>query len=123
MTPKTLLLVDDDEDFLSGLEAFLSRRGFRVLTASGPEAGLKMAREERPDLFVLDVNMGGMDGYAMCSELKADDATFDTPVIFLSGRTEAGDLLRGYYAGAHEYLTKPVDLDQLFRQVMKLLGS
>lgn len=118
---KTLLLVDDDVDFLSGMAAFLTAKGFRVLTAASGEAGLGMARQFHPDLFVLDVTMPGMDGFALCAALKADDGTFDTPVLFLSGKNEAGDVLRGYYAGAHEYLTKPVDLDQFLRQVHKLL--
>ena len=120
--PKTLLLVDDDPDFLAGLTAPLSRRGYEVLTASSAAEGLRMARERKPDLFVLDVQMGDMDGYAMCAALKQADATFDTPVIFLSGMSEAGDMLRGYYAGAHDYLTKPVDLDELFRKIAKLIG-
>ncbi len=123
MMPKTLLLVDDDEDFLSGLQAFLAKKGFRTVTANSAEAGIEVAKRERPDLFGLDVNMTGMDGYAMCAALKADDETFDTPVIFLSGRGEAGDMLRGYYPGAHESMTKPVDLDQLVRQLAKLLGA
>ena len=119
---KTLLLVDDDPDFLEGLTAPLSRRGYRILTASSAEEGLRLAKQEKPDLFVLDVQMGEMDGYAMCAALKQADATFDTPVIFLSGMSEAGDMLRGYYAVAHDYLTKPVDLDELFRKIAKLIG-
>ena len=122
---KTLLLVDDDEDFLEAMEGWLSERGYRVLTADDAEKGLKMAREERPDLLVLDVNMGfgEDDGFALCARLKANDETFDTPVIFLSGQSAAGDMLRGFYAGAHEYLTKPVDREILLRQMRKLLGA
>ena len=123
--PKTLLLVDDDRDFLAGMEGWLSERGFRVLTAADSESGLKAAREAQPDLLVLDVDMGRgePDGYALCARLKADDETFDTPVIFLSGKTAAGDMLRGFYAGAHEYLTKPVDREILLRQLRKLLEA
>ena len=123
MTPKTLLLVDDEVDFLEGLEAFLAKKGYTVHTASSAEEGIEAGKRLKPDLFVLDVNMGGMDGYAMCAALKQDDATFDTPVIFLSGRNEAGDMLRGYYAGAHDYLTKPVDLEELLRKISKLIGA
>ena len=95
-----------------------------VLTASGSEEGLKAAREERPDLLLLDVNLGrgAADGYSFCARLKQDDQTFDTPVIFLSGQTSAGDMLRGFYAGAHEYLTKPVDREALLNRLRKLLG-
>ncbi len=120
---KTLLLVDDDPDFLAGLSAFLETKGFQVDTAASAEAGIQAARELRPDLCVLDVKMEGMDGYAMCEALKQDDQTFETPVIFLSGLTETGDVLRGYYAGAHEYLTKPVDQDELLRKIAKLIGT
>ena len=122
---KTLLLIDDDLDFLEGLEGWLAKRGFRVLTAAGSEEGLKMIRKERPDLLVLDVNLGRgtPDGFSLCAKLKQDDETFDTPVIFLSGQTAAGDMLRGYYAGAHEYLTKPLDREVLLNRLRKLLGS
>ena len=121
--PKTLLLVDDDADFLSALSGFLSGKGYRVLTAPSGDEGLKTAKSDRPDLFILDVSMPGMDGYALCSALKQADATFDTPVVFLSGNLEAGDMLRGYYAGAHEYLTKPVDRGELHRKIVKLIGA
>ena len=123
MPQKTLLLVDDDRDFLDGLTAPLARRGYRVLSATSAPEGLEVAKREKPDLFVLDVQMGEMDGYALCAALKQADATFDTPVIFLSGMSEAGDMLRGYYAGAHDYMTKPVDLDELFRKIAKLIGA
>ena len=123
MSAKTLLLVDDDADFLEGLRAFLVKKGYQVHTADSAETGIVAGKSLKPDLFVLDVNMGGMDGYAMCAALKQDDQTFDTPVIFLSGRSEAGDMLRGYYAGAHDYLTKPVDLDEMLRKVTKLIGA
>ena len=121
--PKSLLLVDDDSDFLKGLSMTLGKRGYQVRTADTAEEGLKLAQAQKPDLFLLDVQMPGMDGYALCAALKQADATFDTPVIFLSARSEAGDMLRGYYAGAHDYLAKPVDLDELFRKVSKLIGS
>ena len=120
---KTLLLVDDDPDFLAGLAAFLRTKGFRVETAASAEAGIRATRELHPDLCILDVKMEGMDGYAMCEALKQDDQTFETPVIFLSGLSETGDVLRGYYAGAHEYLTKPVDPDELLRKIAKLIGT
>ena len=121
--PKTLLLVDDDEDLLAALTAFLSKNGYAVITAPTGEEGLKVARERRPDLLVLDVRMPGMSGYALCAALKQEDQTFDTPVIFLSGHGEAGDMLRGYYAGAHDYLVKPVDKDDLLRKIAHLIGS
>lgn len=123
MTAKTVLMVDDDPDFLAGLTPPLQKRGYRVLTANTPETGLAVAQSEKPDLFILDVQMPGMDGYALCAALKQADETFDTPVIFLSGRSEAGDMLRGYYAGAHDYLTKPVEVEELFRKIAKLIGA
>ena len=121
--PKTLLLVDDEPDFLAALSAFLTAKGYRVLTAGSGEEALGLARLHQPDLYVLDVAMPGMDGYALCAALKEADETFAAPVIFLSGQGQAGDMLRGYYAGAHEYLTKPLDRAALLQQLGRLIRA
>jgi len=92
------------------LQRFLSREGFRVVTAPGGEAGLELARELHPDAITLDVLMPGMDGWAVLAALKADPDLAEIPVIML---TIVDDRNMGYALGASEYLTKPVDRERL----------
>jgi len=92
------------------MQRFLTREGFRVVTASGGEEGMRRARELRPDAITLDVMMPGMDGWAVLSALKADPDVADIPVIML---TIVDDRNLGYALGASDYLTKPIDRDRL----------
>jgi GAF domain-containing protein/CheY-like chemotaxis protein len=109
-TAGTILVVDDDPAVRDLMQRFLSREGFRVVTAPGGEEGLRLARERRPDAITLDVMMPGMDGWAVLSALKADAAVADIPVIML---TIVDDRNLGYALGAAEYLTKPIDRERL----------
>jgi signal transduction histidine kinase/CheY-like chemotaxis protein len=106
----TVLVIDDDPAALDLVGRFLRGEGFGVITASGGEEGLRLARERRPDIITLDIVMPHVDGWAVLSELKADPALADTPVILMS-MTDDRNL--GYALGASEYLTKPVDWDRL----------
>jgi putative two-component system response regulator len=108
-TPNTsVLVVDDDTENLS-LMLELLETAYRVAGATNGEEALRIARgDSPPDLIVLDIMMPGMSGYEVCAALKADAATRDIPVIFLTGRTEAGLEARGLRMGAVDYITKPV---------------
>ncbi len=102
-----VLIVDDSPTILAVLSSLLGR-DVKVLEAPGGEEGLRMAREQQPDLILLDVVMPGMDGYEVCRHLKADSRTRDIPVIFLSAMTQESDEAAGLAAGAIDYVTKPV---------------
>jgi CheY-like chemotaxis protein/anti-sigma regulatory factor (Ser/Thr protein kinase) len=106
----TVLVIDDEASVRDLMQRFLTKEGFRVVTASGGEDGLRYARELRPDAITLDVMMPGMDGWAVLSALKADPAVADIPVIML---TIVDDRNLGYALGASDYLTKPIDRDRL----------
>jgi two-component system, NtrC family, sensor kinase len=106
----TVLVIDDDPVIRDLMQRFLGRDGFRVVTASGGEEGLRRARELRPDAITLDVMMPGMDGWAMLAALKADAELAPIPVIML---TIVDDRNLGYALGAADYLTKPIDRDRL----------
>jgi CheY-like chemotaxis protein/nitrogen-specific signal transduction histidine kinase len=106
----TVLVIDDDPAALDLVGRFLVGAGFGVITASGGEEGLRLARERRPDVITLDIVMPQPDGWAVLAELKADPVLSDTPVILMS-MTDDRNL--GYALGASEYLTKPVDWDRL----------
>ncbi|HKX02301.1 MAG TPA: GAF domain-containing protein, partial [Methylomirabilota bacterium] len=106
----TVLVIDDEAAVRDLMQRFLTREGFRVVTAAAGEEGLRRARELRPDAITLDVMMPGMDGWAVLSALKADVAVADIPVIML---TIVDDKNLGYALGAADYLTKPIDRERL----------
>ena len=106
----TVLVIEDDPGARDLLTRFLTKEGYRVETAAGGEAGLRLARELHPDVITLDVMMPGMDGWAVLSELKADPELADIPVVML---TIVDDKNLGYALGAADYLTKPIQHDRL----------
>ena len=105
-----VLVIDDEAAVRDLMQRFLAKEGFRVVTASGGDEGLRLARELRPDAITLDVMMPGMDGWAVLSALKADPAIADIPVVML---TIVDDKNLGYALGAADYLTKPIDRERL----------
>ena len=102
-----LLLVDDEPTNLQVLRHIL-QEDFRLLFATDGARALQIAAQQRPDLVLLDVMMPQMDGYGVCQALKADRATANIPVIFVTALTEAQDEARGFDVGGVDYITKPV---------------
>ena len=102
-----LLLVDDEPTNLQVLRHVL-QADYRLLFATDGERALQVAREQRPDLVLLDIMMPNMDGYAVCRALKADAATASTPVIFITALNDSQDETAGFDVGGVDYLTKPV---------------
>jgi GAF domain-containing protein/CheY-like chemotaxis protein len=112
----TVLVIDDEPAVRDLMQRFLSREGFRVVTAAGGEEGLRLARELRPDAITLDVMMPGLDGWAVLTALKADPSVADIPVIML---TIVDDKNLGYALGASDYLTKPIERERLVTVLAK----
>jgi GAF domain-containing protein/CheY-like chemotaxis protein len=112
----TVLVIDDEAAVRDLMQRFLAREGFRVVTASSGEEGVRRAHELRPAAITLDVMMPGMDGWAVLSALKADPEVADIPVIML---TIVDDRNLGYALGASEYLTKPIDRERLVAVLAK----
>ncbi len=102
-----LLLVDDEPTNLQVLRHIL-QADYRLLFATDGERALQVAREQRPDLVLLDIMMPNMDGYAVCCALKADAATASIPVIFITALNDSQDETAGFDVGAVDYITKPV---------------
>ena len=116
----TVLVIDDEAAVRDLMQRFLTKEGFRVVTAAGGEEGLRRARELRPDAITLDVMMPGMDGWAVLSALKADPDVADIPVIML---TIVDDQNLGYALGASDYLTKPIDRERLVDGARRSTGA
>ncbi|HWA41173.1 MAG TPA: response regulator transcription factor [Gemmatimonadales bacterium] len=116
-----ILVVDDEPDITALVAYHLAKAGYRVSTAAnGPDA-LKSAREERPDLVILDVMLPGASGYDVLAELRRREETKDVGVILLTARREEPDRIRGLSLGADDYLTKPFSPHELALRVGALL--
>ncbi len=112
-----ILLVDDDPSNLDILRGTLEGRGYKLLVATSGEDALRVALRSRPSLVLLDVLMPGMDGYEACRRLKADPATADAAVIFLSALEDAREKVRGLEAGAVDFVTKPFQPEEVVARV------
>ena len=115
--PATVLIVDDEPLNVDLLEQELDAAGYRTLAARSGEEALAIATRARPELILLDVMMGGIDGYETCRRLKAAEATRPIPVIFLTALKETFDKLRAFELGAVDYVTKPFDAEELLARV------
>ncbi len=116
-----ILYVEDNEDNIYMLVERLKRRGFEVLVARDGKQGVETARNERPDLIVMDLSLPVLDGWAATSQLKADADTRCIPVIALSAHAMAGDREKALGAGCDDYDTKPVSFPRLLKKISSLL--
>lgn len=117
-----ILVVDDDSRFRSLVVELLTRAGFETFEASTGEEALELVAHETPSLAVLDVNLPGASGYAVCNELRRMHG-HALPIMFLSGeRMESFDRAAGILIGADDYMTKPVDPDELTARVARMLA-
>lgn len=116
-----VLVVDDEPDITALVAYHLAKAGYRVSTAAnGPDA-LKSAREERPDIVILDVMLPGASGYDVLAELRRQEETREVGVILLTARRDEPDRIRGLSLGADDYLTKPFSPAELALRVSALL--
>ena len=126
MTIKTgkdkILIVDDQPENIWPLTQHL-QSGFDVLCAATGKEALEIAfSENRPDLILLDIMMPEMDGYAVCEKLKADERSREIPVIFLTGKTEDPEQVKGLGLGAQDYITKPFSLPVVTARIQSVLN-
>jgi DNA-binding response OmpR family regulator len=115
--PAKILVVDDEARNVKLLEALLLPRGYQVITASNGEAALQQVRQERPDLVLLDVMMPILDGFAVCQRLKDNPETRLIPVVIMTALDRVEDRIKGIEAGADDFLTKPINRDELLARI------
>lgn len=113
----TILLVDDLPANISVLFDFLTENGFKVLVAQDGVRALKKAELVKPELILLDVMMPGIDGFETCTRLKANAKTADIPVIFMTALTDTVDKVHGFTVGAADYITKPIQQEEVLARV------
>lgn len=119
MTGERLLLVDDEDNLRSMLEAALRHSGFEVVPAANGRDALAAVPESKPDLIVLDVMMPDLDGFDVCQRLRQQGDR--TPVLFLTARDATEDKVRGLTMGGDDYLVKPFALDELVARINAVL--
>ncbi|MGB7441459.1 MAG: adenylate/guanylate cyclase domain-containing protein [Coleofasciculaceae cyanobacterium] len=112
-----ILIVDDNPTNLGVLFNFLTDSGFKVLVAQDGESALQKAELAHPDLILLDIMMPGMDGFETCRRLKEKDHIQDIPIIFMTALSETADKVKGFKLGAVDYLTKPVQQEEVRARV------
>lgn len=113
----TVLIVDDTPANIGAIAQSLEENGYRVLVAQEGEEGLQRATLVQPDLILLDVMMPGVDGLEVCRRLKRHGSTRDIPVIFMTARAQTDDKLNGFKVGAVDYVTKPLQIDEVIARI------
>lgn len=116
-----ILIAEDERDIRDLIVFTLQFAGYQVAAAANGEEAVNMARQNKPDLILMDVRMPRMTGYEACALMKADPDLRDVPVVFLSAKGQDSEIQTGLQVGAVEYLLKPFAPDQLILRVQEVL--
>ncbi|MDQ2691270.1 MAG: response regulator [Chloroflexota bacterium] len=120
---KSILCIEDETEMIDLIRLILGRRGFEVKGANGGVEGLKMIRQERPDLVLLDLMMPDMDGWEVYQQMKADEHTRGIPVIVVTAKAQSIDKVLGLHiAKVDDYIAKPFSPQELLNSVEKVLS-
>ncbi len=121
---KCILCIEDEPEMIDLMRLILGRRGFEVKGAAGGVEGLKMIRQELPDLVLLDLMMPDMDGWEVYQQMKADENTKNIPVIVVTAKAQSIDKVLGLHiAKVDDYLAKPFSPQDLLSSVERVLKS
>ena len=117
-TNGSILVIEDDESMLRLIRLYLEHSGYRALGAPDGTTGVELARNENPDLIVLDLNLPGIDGNDVCNILRTES---EVPIIIVSARVDEEDRLLGFNLGADDYVTKPFSPNELMARINTVL--
>lgn len=118
-----ILIVDDSPTEVHVLKTMLTRNGFETMEAESGEAGIEMAKAEKPDLVLMDIVMPGMNGFQATRKLTKDPDTSSIPVIIVTTKDQETDRVWGIRQGAKDYITKPVKESDLVAKIKDALGA
>ena len=119
MENNTILVIDDDRNILAIIELYLKKAGFQVYTCADGTSAMAAFHETKPSLVVLDIMLPGRDGWAVLHDIRMES---ETPVIMLTAKGDTGDRVQGLELGADDYISKPFDVDKLFRVLEEQLA-
>jgi len=114
---RRLLVIDDHDDIRENIAEILTLAGYEVFTAPNGKRGVEIALKEKPELIICDIMMPELDGYGVLHLLRKNEATLETPFIFLTAKTERADFRKGMEMGADDYITKPFDDIELLNAI------
>lgn len=117
------MIAEDERDIRELISFTLKFAGHEVIATSNGEEALQVARNEMPDLILLDVRMPRLSGYEACEIIKTDPRTRQIPVVFLSAKGQESEVKTGLEAGADEYILKPFSPDQLTARITAILSN
>ena len=117
MPIKKILVVDDSPTERFALIEFLSKQGYSVVTAENGEDGVIKSKIEKPDLILMDVVMPGINGYQATRTISRDEVTRNIPIIMTTSKDAETDKIWGMRQGAFDYMTKPLDMDELLKKI------
>ncbi|EKD26557.1 MAG: hypothetical protein ACD_79C01127G0002 [uncultured bacterium] len=123
MSEKKILIVDDHGALRYILSFDLQKKGFKTLTAGTGEKGIEIAKEEKPDLILLDAMMPGIDGFETCRRLKAQEETAQIPIVMVTAKSQRKDVLEGLQSGAVSYMVKPFKFEELYNKIVEVIGA
>ncbi len=114
---RKVLIVDDAQVDRSNLERIVAGAGHTTVLADSGGQAIERAKRDKPDLILMDVNMPGMDGFAATRQLKADPATKDIPIVFVTSKNQKADMAWGQMLGARGFIAKPYSTEQILEQL------
>lgn len=117
LAQSTILIVDDKPDNVKVLMGYLKEYGFGIIVARNGEEALKRVAQLKPDIIFLDVMMPGIDGFETCRRLKADEASRDIPVIFMTALSDTANIVKGFEVGGIDYITKPLRHEEVLARM------
>lgn len=123
MSTKKILVVDDEVDLVEVIRFALEKEDFTVLVSHDGEDALEQARNESPDLIILDVMLPKLDGYKICRLLKFDERYKHIPILMLTAKTQEKDKTLGMETGADDYITKPFEIDKLMKKIKSYMST
>lgn len=112
-----VLVVDDWPDTVRMLTDAIDAAGMTVVVALDGASAIRIARRMTPDVVLLDAQMPGIDGFETCRQLKSEPKMTGVPIIFMTGLSETGDIVRGFEAGGADYLTKPIVIEEMLARI------